>query len=184
MEWWSAIRFQFTEDFGKKSGFGVQAQHVIWKSIYNREAAVPETTSVGIDKKRFQGIRNLITHVWIRQVQTCKNDGLQFLFRLDVLSYYCSNDQVDKHDVWRVNETNILKLMKSNKFGTRGTYFFLNEFLPANLVTIGCGRPSEATLLHLLLENLSVDDTCGIGKRQNSGEVRTSMLGQLSFLLY
>lgn len=110
LEWSSAIRFQLAKDFGKKCWFWVESQHVTWKSIYNEEATAPEAAPIRINKKRFQGIRNFIAHVRVGQVQTREDDRLQFLLRFDILGHYLFNNQVDEHDVRRVNKANILKM--------------------------------------------------------------------------
>jgi len=70
---------QFGEDLREKCGLCVDSKHIRTECVDYMQTSVPEPVLVVFYQERFQRIRNLISHVGVRKIETSQNDSLEFL---------------------------------------------------------------------------------------------------------
>lgn len=65
-----AAALELGEDLGEEARLGVDPQHVRRQPVDDDEAPVPELLLGVLDEERLQGVRNLVAHVGVGEVQT------------------------------------------------------------------------------------------------------------------
>lgn len=104
-----AAGLQLREDLGEVARLRVYPQHVGGEPVDNVQAAVPELLLGVLDEEGLQGVRDLVAHVRVREVEAGEDDGLQVLLAVDVLLDEVADQHVHEDDVRGVDEGYVLE---------------------------------------------------------------------------
>ncbi|GFS89066.1 uncharacterized protein NPIL_473611 [Nephila pilipes] len=105
---YGAAPLEFGEDLCEEAGLAIDPQHLATEQVDNEQTPVPEFVLGVLHQEGFEGVRDLIAHVRVAQIEAGEDHCLEFALGLDVLCDGFAHQHIQEDDVGRVDESDVL----------------------------------------------------------------------------